>query len=413
MGAPRRRKDLIKSRRRVEDDGEEEGSVAAGVEEDSLSEGSGISDAEDDADAEGSDGSDIGSLAPQNSSSATVANGHREKPTNSEMHFATGSSKPALMATIGDTEAMMNGLKVKDDIEDEGIDFEDLGTQPEQASQEAIPPDQAEAMTPDNIGERRRREHEEYKKKRDADPAFVPNRGGFFMHDHRSAAPGQNGFRPFGRGRGRGRGAMVPFPPSGYVPKVVFLPIEVYIAYYHVVKHKPLDPRMPHGPTIFTILLPSLITKRRLTRRRLLVRVSKLSKIRLLLQQNHNHLIDHFLEQPALAMSRSGSFLEACQIQLSFLQCLSINIHVFLTIVHHSDVTSQCEYHYPTCLSGIFSLQWNVHLSSSRELCGLINKDSVGSEEEEALVADTVHSAVSQVGGRVLMLVALTRQAWL
>ena len=51
--------------------------------------------------------------------------------------------------------------------------------------------------------ERRRREHEEYKKKRDADPAFVPNRGAFFMHDHRHAGPAANGFRPFGRGRGR------------------------------------------------------------------------------------------------------------------------------------------------------------------------------------------------------------------
>lgn len=322
MGAPRRRKELIKSRRRVEDDGEEEGSVAAGVEEDSLSEGSGISDAEDDADAEGSDGSDIGSLAPQHSSSATVANGHREKSTNPELQLATGSSKPALMATIGDTEAMMNGLKVKDDIEDEGINFEDLGTQPELASHEVIPQDSAEAMTPDSIGERRRREHEEYKKRRDADPAFVPNRGGFFMHDHRSAAPGQNGFRPFGRGRGRGRGAMVPFPPSGYVPKAVFLPVRVYKAYYQTVTRKPLDPRMPLGPTIFTILLLRLTPKRQLAKCHLLVRVSKISKIRLLLRQSHNHQIDHFLEQPGLEMFRSGSFLEACQIQLSFPQCL-------------------------------------------------------------------------------------------
>ena len=36
------------------------------------------------------------------------------------------------------------------------------------------------------------------------------------MHDHRSAAPGQNGFRPFGRGRGRGRGSG-PFPSFGSV----------------------------------------------------------------------------------------------------------------------------------------------------------------------------------------------------
>ena len=413
MGAPRRRKDLIKSRRRVEDDGEEEGSVAAGVEEDSLSEGSGISDAEDDADAEGSDGSDIGSLAPPNSNSATLANGHREKSTNSELQLATGSSKPALMATIGDTEAMMNGLKVKDDIEEEGIDFEDLGTQPEQASQEVIPQDSAEAMTPDSIGERRRREHEEYKKKRDADPAFVPNRGGFFMHDHRSAAPGQNGFRPFGRGRGRGRGAMVPFPPSGYVPKAVFLPVRVYKADYHTVTRKPLDPRMPLGPMIFTILLLSLISKRRLNKHHLLVRVSKLSRIRLLLRQSHNHQIDRFLEQRGLAMFRSGSFLEACQIQLSFLQCLSINTHVFLIIVRRSDVTSQCEYHCPTCLFGIFFHQWKGHLSLFRELCDLINRDSVGSEDVAALVEDIVHSAVCRVGGRVLMLVARTRQAWL
>ena len=413
MGAPRRRKELIKSRRRVEDDGEEEGSVAAGVDEDSLSEGSGISDAEDDADAEGSDGSDVGSLAPQNSSSATVANGHREKPTNSELQLATGSSKPALMATIGDTEAMMNGLKVKDDIEDEGIDFEDLDKQPEQASQEVIPQDQAEAMMPDSIGERRRREHEEYKKKRDADPAFVPNRGGFFMHDHRSAAPGQNGFRPFGRGRGRGRGAMVPFPPSGYVSKAVFLPVRVHIAYYHTVTRKPLDPRMPLGPTIFMILLSSLIPKRRLTKQRLLVRIPKLSQIRLLLQPSHNHQIDHFLEQPGLAMFRSGSFLEACQILLSFLQCPSINTHVFLIIVHHSDVTSQCEYHCPRCRFDISFHQWNGHSSLSRELYDLINKDSVGSEEEEALVEDTVPSVVCRAGGRVRMLEALIRQAWL
>lgn len=170
---------------------------------------------------------------------------------------------------------------------------------------------------------------------------------------------------------------------------------------------------MPLGPTIFTTVLPSLITKQRLTRRRLLARVSRLSRIRLLLQQNHNHLIDHLTEQPGLAMFRSASFLEACQIRLSFLQCLSISIHVFLTTVHHSDVTNQCEYHYPTCLSGISFHQWNGHLSSSRELCGLINKDSVGSEDEEALVEDTVHSAVPQVGGQVRMLGALTRQAWL
>lgn len=55
--------------------------------------------------------------------------------------------------------------------------------------------------------ERRRQTQEEYRQKRDADPTFVPNRGGFFMHDHRHPGPAANGFRPFGRGRGRGRPA--------------------------------------------------------------------------------------------------------------------------------------------------------------------------------------------------------------
>ena len=204
----------------MEDDGEEEGSVAAGGEEDSLSEGSGISDAEDDADAEGSDGSDTGSLAPQATSAVAVANGYGGKPSDPGPQSTAVSSKPPLTATMDDTEAMMNGLRFSGEVEDEGTNFEDLGDQTEPlASQDAQALNHAESTTTDSLGERRRREHEDYKKKRDADPAFVPNRGGFFMHDHRSAAPGQNGFRPFGKGRGRGRGVMGPFPSSGYAPK--------------------------------------------------------------------------------------------------------------------------------------------------------------------------------------------------
>lgn len=202
----------------MEDDGEdEEGSVAAGVEEDSLSEGSAISDADDDADAEGSDGSD--SSPPRVDSKAdAAANGHRERLSNVAPQSRSAPSKPPLTATVDDTEAMMNGLNVSGELEDEGTNFEDLGKQPEEESQQSVAHEgAAEAPISDSIGDRRRREHEEYKKKRDADPAFVPNRGVFFMHDHRSAAPGQNGFRPFGRGRGRGRGPMGgPYPSFRY-----------------------------------------------------------------------------------------------------------------------------------------------------------------------------------------------------
>lgn len=217
MGAPRP-KNLIKSRRRVEDDEEEEeGSVAAGVEEDSLSEGSAISDADDDADAEGSDGSDT-SPPRADSKAEAIANGHRERPSTAAPQYRSAPSKSSLATTINDTEAMMNGLKVSGEAEDEGTNFEDLGKQPEgEPQQDLVREAPAEVLTLDSVGERRRREHEEYKKKRDADPAFVPNRGVFFMHDHRSAAPGQNGFRPFGRGRGRGRGPMGgPYPSFRY-----------------------------------------------------------------------------------------------------------------------------------------------------------------------------------------------------
>ena len=216
MGAPRQ-KNLIKSRRRVEDDGEEEeGSMAAGVEEDSFSEGSAISDADDDADAEGSDGSDT-SPPWTDSKAEAAANGHRERLSNAAPQSRSAPSKSPLPATMNDTEAMMNGLKVSGEVE-EGTNFEDLGKQPEGEPQLGVAHEgHAEALTSDSVGERRRREHEEYKKKRDADPAFVPNRGVFFMHDHRSAAPGQNGFRPFGRGRGRGRGPMGgPYPSFRY-----------------------------------------------------------------------------------------------------------------------------------------------------------------------------------------------------
>ena len=230
MGAPRQ-KNLIKSRRRVEDEGEEEeGSVAAGVEDDSMSEGSAISDADDDADAEGSDGSDTSPVRADSKADA-VANGHRERLPNIAPQPRSALSRSPLAATMNDTEVMMNGLKVSGEVVDEGTNFEDLGKQPEGGPQQGVAHEEpAEAPTSDSVGERRRREHEEYKKKRDADPAFVPNRGVFFMHDHRSAAPGQNGFRPFGRGRGRGRGPVGgPYPSSRYVwiYDVIYLKIEV------------------------------------------------------------------------------------------------------------------------------------------------------------------------------------------
>lgn len=202
----------------MEDDGEEEeGSVAADVEEDSLSEGSAISDADDDADAEGSVGDDNELPAREPVKTGSLANGHRDHLEEDGKQLETALTALPLVTKTGDTEAMMNGLRISE-VEDEGVAFEKMGEQLEPQPSGDVAQGQATAIAADTVGDRRRLEHEEYKRKRDADPAFVPNRGGFFMHDHRSAAPGQNGFRPFGRGRGRGRGGYGgPYLSSRYV----------------------------------------------------------------------------------------------------------------------------------------------------------------------------------------------------
>lgn len=207
----------MRSRRRIDDGGEEEeeGSVVAGAEDDSLSEASMISDADDDADAEGSDGSEP--PPPERRAAKPKPVGSMRSPAARKRKEGASTSpvKPSLNKVMADTEIMMNGLRFSGDVDEgEEVNFEDMG-QESTASPEHRPPlkDPSSVVPGTSFGERRRREHEEYKKKRDADPAFVPNRGGFFMHDHRSTAPGQNGFKPFGRGRGRGRGEM-PGPPQ-------------------------------------------------------------------------------------------------------------------------------------------------------------------------------------------------------
>lgn len=216
MSAPRR-KNLIVSRRRADDEGEdEEGPLAIASDELSLSEGSVLSDADDDADGEGSDTSDVDTS--------------KSSPTKIRLSSETLSSKAngkvdgkvpderdtSANMVMADTEAMLNGLKISGTSKAvEEIQFEEMGQHIGSTAQSEATTSNGQALDPpESLIERRRREHEEYKQKRDADPAFVPNRGGFFMHDHRTANSGQNGFRIAGRGRGRGRGGYGTSSPS-------------------------------------------------------------------------------------------------------------------------------------------------------------------------------------------------------
>ena len=216
MAAVRKRTNNIARRRRLDD--EDEGQSVATLADDSQSEASVLSDVDEDADADNSDLSEVDS-APSLTPGKTKrkVNGTRDaKPL---QHAGNRQPSPpiarsdATFTASKETDMMMNGLKISDEGKDaEPVDFETGHGAGEPAP--AVGPPSSRTET---LGERRRREHEEYKKKRDSDPAFIPNRGAFFMHDQRHA-PAQNGFRP-GGGRGRGRGAPVggPFSPAKYV----------------------------------------------------------------------------------------------------------------------------------------------------------------------------------------------------
>jgi hypothetical protein len=230
--ASTRRRNPPRPRRRVADDGDDDGSVITDAVDDSQSEPSVPSDVDDDADADDSDLSDadvpdtVAADKPA-SKKPNVPNG-LNGPNGPNGTLKRHSSAPRLgtpsalleehekhetddktFQTVADTELMMNGLKISSEgpegseglVESGTLDFDSMGG------------GDSKTETP---ADRRRREHDEYKKKRDADPAFIPNRGAFFMHDTRMSAAGQNASRPFGRGRGRGRGD-VPRPYASVV----------------------------------------------------------------------------------------------------------------------------------------------------------------------------------------------------
>jgi hypothetical protein len=203
------------ARRRALDD--EDRSVAGA--EDSQSDISVQSDVDEHVDADNSDLSEVDSSASLTEGKAkrktnTNTNNSRDAKARTDVSSRRMPSPPiahsdANFPASRDTEMMMNGLGISGKAAgDEGVDFE-TGSAVE-------PPTSAGAQPgrPETFAERKRREHEEYKKKRDADPAFIPNRGAFFMHDQRSASA-QHGSRQFGGRAMRGGGGVGgPFSPA-------------------------------------------------------------------------------------------------------------------------------------------------------------------------------------------------------
>lgn len=205
-------------RRRLEDEGDDEGGPdALDLDDDSLTEGSGLTD--DDDPADDSDTSNI-----EDDSSPTVANSGKAsgngtvKPPGQPGQINKAPSKAPSKA-VSDAEMMLHGLAISDRTDQvEEMHFNDVVA----TSPPKLPPDaplivsssSVSRPTQGSAGDRRRREHEEYKRQRDENPAFVPNRGHFYHHDHRHAGPAANGFRPFPRPVRGGRGGRGGFGNS-------------------------------------------------------------------------------------------------------------------------------------------------------------------------------------------------------
>ncbi|KAF7535773.1 hypothetical protein G7Z17_g13153 [Cylindrodendrum hubeiense] len=227
--APRRRK-LIGHRRRVEDEGDDEGGPEAlDLDDDSITDGSLATD--DNDLANDSDTSNIDETSPTAPNARKTPNGAPKNPGHAARlgTDAVAESKP-----VTDTEMMLHGLSITDPSPPvQEMHFDEVtAPSPAKSSDAPIVVSSASAIRQPQAAaaNRRRQEHEDYKKRRDEDPAFVPNRGAFFMHDHRHAGPAANGFRPFGRGRGGrgGRGGIGgPFAPVQYVSSLLsrFLPV--------------------------------------------------------------------------------------------------------------------------------------------------------------------------------------------
>lgn len=225
--APHRRHHIGASRRRRrEDEGEDEGSIDGALEDDSLSEGSVVSNQDDDdADGEGSDASeDDTSVSPQADGNNGQVNGRvHEAEAQPEGRSASPGKRP-FASTMSDTEAMMNGLKLSDRASEVAeIHFDDMKEEPDsQAGRtpSAPPPTESKRET---FAERKRREHEEYIKERDENPAFVPTRGGFFLHDKRSTEPDTNGYRPSTKPKSRPYGLIVDGNVGRYVTSMTLV----------------------------------------------------------------------------------------------------------------------------------------------------------------------------------------------
>lgn len=204
--APRTSQKTLAYRRRRADGDDDEESVT-GV-DDSQSEASSASDLDNtidtlDADADASESSETESTAPAPTDSTAARSGGKTGRTRSKKSKGTKTDKA------------ISNLNGDEHVKQESVTGESVATDisANAAGAPIVSSESGPARRGETVADRRRREHDDYRKKRDTDPTFIPNRGNFFMHDARTSD--QRGFGAYGRGRGRGRG--IPQTPSKYV----------------------------------------------------------------------------------------------------------------------------------------------------------------------------------------------------
>ncbi|KAI4802680.1 hypothetical protein E4T44_11484, partial [Aureobasidium sp. EXF-8845] len=205
--APRTSLKTLASRRRRAAADEDEESVT-GV-DDSQSEASVASDLDNTADtlgadADASESSDLDSPVPLPVDTAITQSAGPAKTGRTRSKKSKGTKTDRLSSNLdGDELVRQESITGESEVSANA------------AGAPIVSSEGGQSRRGETVADRRRREHDDYRKKRDTDPTFIPNRGNFFMHDARTTD--QRGFGVYGRGRGRGRG--IPQAPSSRVPQ--------------------------------------------------------------------------------------------------------------------------------------------------------------------------------------------------
>jgi len=132
--------------------------------------------------------------------------------------------KPSF-TTTADTDVMMNGLKLSDDPQaGDGIEFAQHGSQAttlENPVNTSAPTRRLPSVSSggDSIQARQRMMGSAMSAQAPNGAPFVPNRGGFFMHEHRNEQPRSVAAI---RGRGRGKATLSPINPGSRYGLSVF-----------------------------------------------------------------------------------------------------------------------------------------------------------------------------------------------